>query len=93
MWNLIKHTINKGVVMTQEQKDYLMELISRDAVVDNSALTLKVSSLNITIEALEAQIDKLTADKLIAIGVRNDIMSSINTRNGIAQTLSDTIIV
>lgn len=79
--------------MTQEQKDYLMELISRDAVVDNSALTLKVSSLNITIEALEAQIDKLTADKLIAIGVRNDIMSSINTRNGIAQTLSDTIIV
>ena len=79
--------------MTQEQKDYLIDLASKDATLDNGVLVLKVQTLNTIIEELDERITRLTQDKLRSIGVRNTILTSIAGRDDIKQALFDSIVV
>jgi len=79
--------------MTQPQKDYLTELLNKEAAMDNSPLKLKKQALNKAIIGINEKISELNEKRTILIAKRAIVVAIIAEREVTATALSDVIIV
>jgi len=79
--------------MTQPQKDYLTELLNKEAAMDNNPLKLKKQALNKAILGINEKMNELNEKRTALIVKRDIIVAVIAEREATATALADVIVV